>query len=89
MVDRKRVGPKKERFGSGVKRPVQATGLGMADGVLVGPGWGRKVSVWAGLVPDLRLQNGALAGQWGDGGGVCLTPEHFGANLRPCRLLSL
>ncbi|XP_051063435.1 protein capicua homolog isoform X2 [Phodopus roborovskii] len=34
----------------------------MSGSVLVGPGWGRKVHVWAGLVPDLRLQNGALAG---------------------------
>lgn len=43
----------------------------MSVGVLVGPGWGIKVYVWAVFVPELRLQNGALAGQWGDGGGGC------------------
>jgi hypothetical protein len=45
----------------------------MLAGVLVGPGWGVKVYVWTVFVPDLRLLNGALAGQWGDGSGVGLT----------------
>lgn len=48
----------------------------MLVGVLVGPGWGLKVYVWALFVPDLRLQNGVLASQWRDGSGVCLTPQH-------------
>lgn len=59
----------------------------MSDGVLVGPGWGIQVYVWAGLVPHLRLQNGALAGQWGDGSGVCLTPEHFGCQSQALQTL--